>query len=128
MALKIKLNSQGDSRFRITLGDNQLIIRTYFNKILNYWIIDLSLDDGTAIATGLNLVAGINLLEWSDKLTDIYGQFRMTDDAEGSDSIDTAELIWFAPGEFEKLFEDVETFSPPLNYDFDALFPVIKVV
>lgn len=127
MAIQIPTNNAGDRRLKISLGDNVLTIRTYFNRIVNFWAMDIATDDGDPIATGLNIVAGINLIEWSQTLTDIYGQFRVTEDARGQESLAEVALVWFAPGEFEELEDPEEFFSPPINYDFDALFPEIIV-
>lgn len=127
MAIQIPTASSGDRRIKISLGENVLTVRTYFNRVMDFWVMDLATDDGDPIANGMTIVAGINLLEASQALTDIYGQFRVTADARGSQALDNVALIWFAPGEFEAQEDPDEFFSPPLNYDFDALFPVVIV-
>ena len=127
MAINIPLNNSGARRFKVLLGEQVLTLRTFFNTLSDFWVLDISTQNGTPVANGLNLVAGINLLEWSPSLTTQYGQFRMTIDAKGDEALSSAELIWFSPGEFENLFEEVDTFSPPLNYDFDALFPRVVI-
>lgn len=128
MPLKIPLKSAGARRVKVSLGENLVMVRTYFNRILNYWVMDLFTDDGVGIASGLNMVAGINMLEWSKRLTNEYGQFRVTGEAMGETALDEISLIWFSPGEFEAQEDPFEVYSPPLNYDFDALFPVVVVL
>ncbi|MPW31995.1 hypothetical protein F9L16_23905 [Agarivorans sp. B2Z047] len=127
MATKIPLTSAGDRRMKISLGDNVLTLRTYYNRVMAFWVLDILTDDGDPIAEGLNMVGAINLLEASKTLTHQYGQFRLDKDATGENSLEDIGFYWFAPGEFEALVPEELFFSPPLNYDFDLLFPRVVV-
>lgn len=106
MALILPVNSTGDRRIQLLLGQNLLSIRTYWNPTVPGWYMDLYGPNGLPIALGLALVPVVNVLESQQNITRVYGQFRVftLDGGENatSDSLGrTAKLWWFAPGEWE---------------------------
>lgn len=106
MALILPVNSTGDRRIQVLLGQNLLSIRTYWDSTVPGWYMDLYGSNGLPIALGLALVPIVNVLESQQNITRVYGQFRIftLDGGENatSDSLGrTAKLWWFAPGEWE---------------------------
>ena len=66
--------------------------------------MDLHDATGTAVLIGVPLVAGVSLLNKAPRSRDSLGQWRMTADSSGPESLgDSAQLIQFDPGEFEQL-------------------------
>lgn len=107
MARIIPVDSTGDRRIQVLLGQNLVSIRTYWNSTVPGWYMDLFDNNGATITLGLALVPIVNVLESQPNLTRIYGQFRifMMDNSENNteNSLgDVAQLWWFAPGEWEE--------------------------
>lgn len=126
MALILPVNSAGDRRIQLLLGNILMTVRTYWNPTVPAWYMDLFGPNGLPIAEGLALVPVINVLESQPTLTRIYGQFRVftLDGGENSteDSLGrTAKLWWFAPGEWEA--NEIETaIETALPFDVRAMY------
>jgi len=122
--LKIPLTNTGDTRRTVTLGDNQITIRTYYNPVIPCWVMDINDANNIMDMKGQNLVGGINLLERSPKWTRLFGYFRVTSDALTPESLgSTSELYWFSDQEeYESIFPAIDPTLAPLTYDFDAIF------
>lgn len=106
MALIVPVDSTGDRRIQVLLGQNLISIRTYWNPTVPGWYMDLFDNNGNPITLGLAMVPIVNLLDSQPNLTRIYGQFRVfvTDGGENNTETsigDTGVLWWFAPGEWE---------------------------
>ena len=126
MATIIPVNNSGDRIFSISLGDNTIKIRTYFNSVIDYWFADFYTETDTPILLGATLKSGINILGIRTSIERQYGQIRMTRSAQGVNSLgNTAKMIWLSNDEFTEPELDASTL--PLTYDFDALFPVVQV-
>ena len=125
MPLQIPMSPLGDRKIIVTLGTSTLQLRTYFNSISEYYYLDVLTELDEPIALGITLKTPFNLFA-RQELTNTIGQLRMSADAKFFGSLgQTAQLLWFAPGEFEMLgFDDLgDVTTLPLTYDFDALFP-----
>lgn len=126
MALIIPVNSVGDRRIQVLLGENLLTVRTYWNPTVPGWYMDLVDSAGQPIAVGLALVPVSNVLESQPALTRVYGQFRifMVDSGENTLETslgDTAKLWWFAPGEWEEN-EIEQSFITVLPFDVTTMY------
>lgn len=100
----IPVDSTGDRRIQVLLGQNLVTIRTYWNSTIPGWFMDLV---GVPGGLGLALVPVFNVLDSQPNLTRIYGQFRIftKDGSENNTETslgDVAQLWWFAPGEWEE--------------------------
>lgn len=126
MALILPVNSTGDRRIQLLLGQNLLSIRTYWNPTVPGWYMDLFGSNGLSIREGLALVPIVNVLEAYPNITRVYGQFRVftLDGGENSteDSLGrTAKLWWFAPGEWEA--NEIESdLDDELPFDVRAMY------
>ena len=115
----------GDRKIIVTLGANTLQLRTYFNSVSEYYCLDVLTELDEPIVLGITLKSPFNLFA-RQELTNTIGQLRMSDNATPFGTLgQTAQLLWFAPGEFESLdFDEIgDVTTLPLTYDFDALFP-----
>ena len=149
MPLQIPMSPLGDRKIIVTLGNNTLQLRTYFNSVSEYYCLDVLTELDEPIVLGITLKSPFNLFarqeltnsigqlrmsangdmisaELRQELTNTIGQLRMSANATPFGSLgQTAQLLWFAPGEFESLdFDEIgDVTTLPLTYDFDALFP-----
>lgn len=126
MALIIPVDSTGDRRIQVLLGQNLVSIRTYWNSTVPGWYMDLFDNNGATITLGLALVPIVNVLESQPNLTRIYGQFRifMKDNSENNTETslgDVAQLWWFAPGEWEEN-EIPQAVTTVLPFDVYAMY------
>lgn len=126
MALILPVNSTGDRRIQVLLGNNLLSIRTYWSPTVPAWYMDIFGPNGMPIAAGLCLVPIVNVLESQKNLTKAIGQFRVftLDNGENNteDSLGrTAKLWWFAPGEWEASEVEAE-FLAELPFDVRAMY------
>lgn len=126
MALILPVDSTGDRRIQILLGQNLVTIRTYWNSTVPGWYMDLIDNNGNPITLGLALVPIVNALDSQSNLTRIYGQFRifMKDNSENNTETslgDVAQLWWFAPGEWEEN-EIPEAVTTVLPFDVYAMY------
>lgn len=126
MALILPVDSTGDRRFQILLGQNLLTIRTYWNSTVPGWYMDLIDNNGNPITPGLALVPVINVLDSQPNLTRIYGQFRIFTKDGGENNTetslgDTAQLWWFEPGEWEDN-EIPQSVTTVLPFDVYAMY------
>lgn len=115
----------GDRKIIVTLGENTLQLRTYFNSISNYYYLDVLTELDEPIVLGITLKSPFNLFA-RQELSNTIGQLRMSDNATPFGSLgQTAQLLWFAPGEYESFdFDELgDVATLPLTYNFDALFP-----
>jgi len=122
---EIPTTPDADRVILITLGDNTVQIRTYYNSISQYYYMDILTEQEEPIELGITLKGFFNLM-LTKSLTARYGQIRMTAPAFGFGSLGTtAKMMWFEAGEFEALAIDEigDTATLPITYDFDALFP-----
>lgn len=126
MALILPVNSTGDRRIQVLLGNNLLSIRTYWNPTVPSWYMDLYGPNGLPITLGLALVPVANVLESQKNLTRVFGQFRIftldggennTEDSLGR----TAKLWWFAPGEWEAA-EAEQELDVELPFDVRSMY------
>ena len=125
MPLQIPMSPLGDRKIIVTLGTNTLQLRTYFNSVSQYYCLDVLTELDEPIVLGITLKSPFNLFA-RQELTNTIGQLRMSDNATPFGTLgQTAQLLWFAPGEFESLdFDEIgDVTTLPLTYDFDALFP-----
>lgn len=125
MPLQIPMSPLGDRKIIVTLGTNTLQLRTYFNSVSEYYCLDVLTELDEPIVLGITLKSPFNLFA-RQELTNTIGQLRMSDNATPFGTLgQTAQLLWFAPGEFEALdFDEIgDVTTLPLTYDFDALFP-----
>lgn len=126
MALILPVDSTGDRRIQVLLGQNLVTVRTYWNSTIPGWQMDLIDDSGNPITLGLALVPVVNVLDSQPNLTRVYGQFRIftKDGSENSTETslgDTALLWWFAPGEWEDN-EIPQAVSTVLPFDVYAMY------
>lgn len=126
MALILPVDSTGDRRIQVLLGQNLVTVRTYWNSTIPGWQMDLIDDSGNPITLGLALVPVVNVLDSQPNLTRIYGQFRIftKDGSENNTETslgDTALLWWFAPGEWEDN-EIPQAVSTALPFDVYAMY------
>ena len=125
MPLQIPMSPLGDRKIIVTLGTNTLQLRTYFNSVSQYYCLDVLTELDEPIVLGITLKPLFNLFA-RQELTNTIGQLRMSANATPFGTLgQTAQLLWFSPGEFEALdFDDIgDVTTLPLTYDFDALFP-----
>ena len=124
MPLQIPVQPDGDRKVVVTLGENTLQFRTYFNSLINYYKLDLLTELGEPIVLGITLKSTFNLLV-RPELQKTIGSLRMTQDATPFGSLgQTAQLLWFASDDGfsdDDLIGDVTTL--PVTYDFEELFP-----
>ena len=116
--------------YNVTMNGVVYFLRTYWNEYSGMWFLDFNDSNSDPIATGLALVPNINLLRFSETLTDGFGEFRVVDltgdgNATNTSLGTTALLYFFLPGEFSELFPDYNsrlfreqqfTFSDLLTY------------
>lgn len=126
MALIIPVDSTGDRRIQVLLGQNLVSIRTYWNSTVSGWYMDLFDNNGATITLGLALVPIVNVLESQPNLTRIYGQFRIFTKDGGENNTetslgDTAQLWWFEPGEWEEN-EIPQAVTTVLPFDVYAMY------
>lgn len=107
----IPLNNDGARRIDIDLENDIGVItfRSYWNGITETWNVDLVDAEGNDIILGLAMVVGIDLLKAHPLVGDRIGQLRVvstTDENNRNTETlgNTAELVHFAPGEFEAAF------------------------
>lgn len=115
--------------YNVSLNGATFFIRTYFNEFARMWFLDLLDSDSNPVALGLALVPDINILRYSQQLTDTIGELRISTVATGNDTPtslgDDALLYYFTPGEFETLFPNFNTeLFRTQQFDFTALFTV----
>lgn len=124
--LILPVNSTGDRRIQVLLGDFLLTVRTYWNPTVPGWYMDLVGSDGIDIALGVALVPEINVVAYDPTITRVYGQFRVFTVAGGENATETslgntAQLWWFAPGEFESLVEQAPV-NPVLPFNVRDMY------
>ena len=102
---QIPTTADGARRSTVDIqGIGTFTLRTYYRHIGSSFLMDLHDTTGTAILIGVPLVAGVSLLNKAPRSRDSLGQWRMTADSSGPESLgDSAQLIQFDPGEFEHL-------------------------
>ncbi|WP_315246963.1 phage baseplate plug protein [Pseudomonas fragi] len=102
---QIPTTADGARRSTVDIqGIGTFTLRTYYRHIGSSFLMDLHDATGTAILIGVPLVAGVSLLNKAPRSRDSLGQWRMTADSSGPESLgDSAQLIQFDPGEFEQL-------------------------
>ena len=102
---EIPITADGARRATVDIqGIGTFTLRTYYRHIGNSFLMDLHDATGTAILIGVPLVAGVSLLNKAPRSRDSLGQWRMTADSSGPESLgDNAQLIQFDPGEYEQL-------------------------
>ena len=102
---QIPTTADGARRSTVDIqGIGTFTLRTYYRHIGSSFLMDLHDATGTAILIGVPLVAGVSLLNKAPRSRDSLGQWRMTADSSGPESLgDSAQLIQFDPGEFERL-------------------------
>ena len=119
----------GTVSYNVNLNGATFFIRTYFNEFAKMWFLDLRDSNNDPVALGLALVPDINILGYSQELTDTIGELRISTVSTGNDTTTSlgtdALLYYFTPGEFEKLFPNFnkELFRPQ-QFNFDELFTV----
>jgi len=128
MAKLVKLNSENNGNYSISLNGVTYLWRVYWNQYVNRWNIDVKDLDDNPIAMGLAIVANRNLLRYSPTLTAEIGQLWAFDLLEQDCSIreelgKNTVIVFYAPGEFEATFPNHgEVDTRPFPYDFDSLF------
>ena len=102
---QISTTADGARRSTVDIqGIGTFTLRTYYRHIGSSFLMDLHDATGTAILIGVPLVAGVSLLNKAPRSRDSLGQWRMTADSSGPESLgDSAQLIQFDPGEFERV-------------------------
>ena len=102
---QIPTTADGARRSTVDIqGIGTFTLRTYYRHIGSSFLMDLHDATGTAILIGVPLVAGVSLLNKAPRSRDSLGQWRMTADSSGRESLgDSTQLIQFDPGEFEQL-------------------------
>ena len=128
MAQVIQLNSENNGNYNISLNGIPYLLRTYWNKYVNRWVLDIKDIDDSPIAMGLTIVSNINLLQYRRQLAIDIGQLWafdfLNEDCINRDELgNNTILVFYKPGEFEELFPnqgDIET--RPFTYDFDSFF------
>ena len=102
---QIPTTADGARRSTVDIqGIGTFTLRTYYRHIGSSFLMDLHDATGTAILIGVPLVAGVSLLNKAPRSRDSLGQWRMTADSSGPESLgDSAQLIQFDPWEFERL-------------------------
>lgn len=130
MASLIRLNSENNGNYSISLNGVPYLWRVYWNVYVNRWNIDINDIGDNPVSLGLTIVANRNLLRYSPTLTNQIGQIWAIDllqldcsvrEELGSNTV----LIYYAPGEFETSFPDYgDIDTRPFPYDFDSLFTV----
>lgn len=102
---QIPTTADGARRSTVDIqGIGTFTLRTYYRHIGSSFLMDLHDATGTAILIGVPLVAGVSLLNKAPRSRDSLGQWRMTADSSGPESLgDSAQLIQLDPGEFEQL-------------------------
>ena len=102
---QIPTTADGARRSTVDIqGIGTFTLRTYYRHISSSFLMDLHDATGTAILIGVPLVAGVSLLNKAPRSRDSLGQWRMTADSSGPESLgDSAQLIQFDPGEFERV-------------------------
>ncbi len=129
MSQVIPTFSTGTVKYNVSLNGATFFIRTYFNEFSKMWFLDLLDSDNNPVALGLALVPDINILRYSQQLTDTIGELRISTAVTGNDTTmslgDDALLYYFTPGEFETLFPNFNTeLFRTQQFDFSALFTV----
>ena len=131
MPLIIPTTDNGSSAFTVRLLDSTYSFKIYWNNTLSMWYLDLFSNVGTPLAQGAALVPEINILRNFPPLTTAFGQLRVVDltgegNATPTSMGNTAQLVYFRPGEFEALYPFYDSVTvKPVNYDFDALFTIL---
>lgn len=126
MGMIVPVNSTGDRRFQVLLGDNLLSIRTYYNPLIPLWHMDIYDSNGQAFITGQPLIPVINLLEAYPDLTRQLGQFRLitTGDYQSETALgDTAVLWWFTDAEARSFIPELTTIGE-LSIDVRSLYTI----
>lgn len=102
---EIPTRADGARRSTVDIqGIGTFTLRTYYRHIGRSFLMDLHEATGQAILLGVPLVAGVSLLNKAPRSRDTLGQWRMTADSSGPESLgDSAQLVQFDPGEFEQL-------------------------
>jgi len=107
----IPLNSAGARAINIDLESDigVFTFRSYWNSTMQTWNLDIVDGGGNDVILGLPMVVGIDLLKAHPAIGDRIGQLRVISATEennrGEETMGTsADLIHFAPGEFEGLF------------------------
>lgn len=97
--------------YNVSINGLVYFIRTYWNEYASMWFLDLQDSNSEPIAMGLALVPNINLLRFSETLTNTFGELRVVDLTGEGNALNTslgqsALLYFFNPGEFEATFPD----------------------
>lgn len=126
---EIPTSADGARRSTVDIqGIGTFTLRTYYRHIGSSFLMDLHDATGTAILVGVPLVAGVSLLNKAPRSRDSLGQWRMTADSSGPESLgDSARLIQFDPGELETLVPELLTALIPLVVNTDALFAAFQM-
>lgn len=128
MARLIRLNSENNGNYSISLNAAPYLWRVYWNKYVNRWNIDIKDLDNNPVAMGLSVVANRNMLRYSPSLTSQMGQIWAFDflgqDCQVREELGVnTVLVYYAPGEFETDFPNYGDLDVrPFPYDFDSLF------
>ena len=94
------------------------------------WYLDLYTNTAEPLALGAALVPAINILRNFPPLAQTFGELHVLDisgdnNAQSTSLGNTAQLIYFEPGEFETTYPDFGTFdTKPLAYNFDDFFSI----
>ncbi len=103
MAILLPVNNTGDRIFSIILGKHMIKIRTYFNRVIGYWLADFYVEMDKPILLGATLKTGNNILGIKSSLERQYGHIHMTNSAQGVSSLGTtAQMVWLSNQEVKK--------------------------
>jgi hypothetical protein len=131
MAQIIRVSSENNANYNLSLNGANYFVRFYWNSYINSWLVDIKDENENYIAMGIVIVANINLLRYSQQLTNSFGEIRAYDftggDCENRDEMGKQiVIIYFFPGEYNALFpSDNKIVQREFGYDFDSFFTVV---
>lgn len=125
---EIPTTSDGARRVTVDIQSiGTFTLRTYYRHIGPSFLMDLYEAAGTAIVLGVPLVAGVSLLNKAPRSREHVGEWRMTANSALPVSLgDSARLIQFDPGEYERIAPTPMVALAPIVAHTGLLFSIFE--
>ena len=130
MPFEIPTSNAGYTSFSTSVDQFVFSFNTYYNSVAQMWYCDIVID-GNTILQGAALTPDTNLFSANRGNTEQFGELRIID-LNGDENTTpeslgvNAQLIYYAPGEFQELFPNYNAPRPiPIPEYFSSLFTVV---
>lgn len=127
----IPVTNDGARRVTVDLqnGLGVYTFQTYFNSVLNRWVMDILDSNDNPLYVGATLNSNIDVLRAQANIQELIGEFRLSDTActstINSESLGVSNfLMHFLPGEFQTLVPPDPDAIPPINIDLGNVLQI----